>query len=160
MPQLTEERLKEIPAEMYELSCLGVLYSYGKHVTIQAHPNSGSQFSNYKKTFSIVLLALVDAHCNFIAVDLGAYGKNSDVGILSHYNLRKALEQGTKCIPRKSVVPGTANEAPYVIVADEARDLRLLCEKINTTKKNVKAVRRSGIGNEFTFMPYPSGGTR
>lgn len=81
-----------------KLSCLGVLN--GKHVSIQAHPNSGSKFSNCKKTFSIVLLALVDAHCNFIDVDLGAYWENSDDGILSHSNLRRAREQGTQCIPR------------------------------------------------------------
>jgi hypothetical protein len=68
----TEERREEIPAEIYELNCLGT--QNGKHVSIQSHSNSGSQFSNYKKTFSIVLLTLVDAYCNFIAVDLAAYG--------------------------------------------------------------------------------------
>jgi hypothetical protein len=86
----------------------------------------------------------------YTALALGAYGKNSDGGILSHANLRMALGQGTS---RKSVVLGTANEAPYVIVGDEARDLKLLGEKINTTKKNANAVRRTGKGNEFTFMP-------
>jgi hypothetical protein len=38
---------------------------------------------------------------------------------LSYYNLGKALEQGTLCIPRKSVLPGTTN----VIVEDEAFSL-------------------------------------
>lgn len=41
------------------------------------HHNSGSNF-NYKKTFLMVLLALVDANYKFIVVDIGSYGKNSD----------------------------------------------------------------------------------
>jgi hypothetical protein len=30
---------------------------------------------NYKKAFSVVLLVLVDVHCNFIAADSGPYEK-------------------------------------------------------------------------------------
>ena len=33
----------------------------GKHITVQAPANSGSYFFNYKHSFSIVLLAVVDS---------------------------------------------------------------------------------------------------
>jgi len=83
MPQPTEERWKQISNDFWNVwnfpNCLGALD--GKHITIQAPANSGTNFFNYKKTFSVVLLALVDANYNFIAVDVGAYGKNSDGGI-------------------------------------------------------------------------------
>lgn len=126
MPTPTEEMWKEIANDFYSIwnfpNCLGALD--GKHVTIQAPPNSGSLFFNYKKTYSVVLLALVDAHCNFIAVDVGAYGKNSDGGIFAHSNLGKALERGTLNIPGNAALPNTATSVPYVIVADEAFPLK------------------------------------
>lgn len=78
-------------------NCVGAID--GKHVLMQAPANSGSHCFNYKTTFSIVLLALVDGNCNFIAVDVGSFGKNSDGGIFSHFNLGKRLEEGTMDLP-------------------------------------------------------------
>jgi len=126
MPQPTEERWKQIANDFWTNwnfpNCIGALD--GKHVTIQAPPNSGSNFFNYKKTFSVVLLALVDAQYNFIAVDVGAYGKNSDGGILAHSNLGKSLENGSLNIPKDEFLPGTTISAPYVILGDEAFPLK------------------------------------
>ena len=57
-----------------------------------------------KKTFSIVLLDLVDAHYNFIAVDPEAYGKDSDGGVFDKSKLEKALYRS---ISFKSVLNAT-----------------------------------------------------
>nr|XP_022903145.1 uncharacterized protein LOC111415626 [Onthophagus taurus] len=74
-------------------NCIGALD--GKHVQILAPPNSGSNYFNYKKKFSVVLLALVDANYKFIFVDIESYGKNSDGGIFANSHLGKRLDNGT-----------------------------------------------------------------
>lgn len=125
-PDPIKEMWKYIANNFYTLwnfpNCIGAID--GQHIEIQAPPNSGSLYFNYKKTFSIVLLALVDADYNFIAVDVGAYGKNSDGGIFANSNLGKALQQGTLSLPDNAALPGTSIEAPYVIVGDEAFPLK------------------------------------
>lgn len=126
MPQPKEKDWEKIADDFWKMwnfpNCLGALD--GKHVEIFAPPNSGSQYFNYKKTFSINLLALVDANYKFIAVDVGSYGKNSDGGIFANSNLGKALEQNKLHVPKDKNLPGTQCPVPYVIVADEAFPLK------------------------------------
>ncbi len=67
LPSPTQDTWKEVAQGYCEKwnfpNCLGAID--GKHIIIQAPPLSGSQFFSYKKTFSIVLLALVDADYRF-----------------------------------------------------------------------------------------------
>jgi len=122
MPLPTENKWREISDQFWRCwnfpNCIGSLD--GKHVVIQAPPSSGSQYFNYKKTFSVVLMALVDAHYNFIIVDVGAYGRNSDGGIFMHSKLGKGLDRKQLNVPPCSALPGTTNIAPFVILGDEA----------------------------------------
>jgi len=102
--------------------CIGALD--GKHVSILPPPNSGSLYYNYKHYFSIVLLALVDANCRFIYVDIGEYGRVSDGGVFNNSSLVQALEHNTLNIPPPSDVPNSQDPLPYVIVADDAFPLK------------------------------------
>jgi len=80
----------------------------GKHIRINAPVHSGSMFRNYKCFFSIVLQAVVDANYRFLAIDVGAYGKESDGGIFSHSNLsQQLLENGALNANQEKVLPGS-----------------------------------------------------
>ncbi|CAM4650069.1 unnamed protein product [Leuciscus chuanchicus] len=105
-------------------NCLGSID--GKHVVIQAPPNSGSLFHNYKGTFSLVLLAVVDAKYLFRIIDVGGYGRNSDGGTLANSAFGEALRNGNLDLPDDSVLPGSQHctPLPHVFVGDEAFPLQ------------------------------------
>jgi len=46
-----------------------------RHMRVQAFPNSGSAFYNYKQFFSMILLATCDAAYKFTWIDIGQYGE-------------------------------------------------------------------------------------
>ena len=78
----------------------------GKHVAIKCPSKSGALYFNYKKFYSIVLMALVEANYRFLYVSLGANGSASDGGVFKEYSLGQALEQGYAGLPYPEPLPG------------------------------------------------------
>ena len=78
----------------------------GKHCTIQAPKNSGSEFFNYKKYFSIVLMAVSDAMYRFVYVDVGTAGRWSDGGTFDNCSLNRKLTEGRLNLPADTQLPG------------------------------------------------------
>lgn len=79
----------------------------GKHILIKPPPNSGSYYFNYKHSFSIVLLAILDADYKFLYVDIGCNGRISDGGVFKNSNIYRALEEKRLNIPAPTLLPGT-----------------------------------------------------
>lgn len=60
----------------------------------QAHPpRSGTDFYNYKRYSSIVLLALTDHDYKFTYADVGTHGRCSDSGVWRECSLNKVGTQ-------------------------------------------------------------------
>jgi len=89
-------------------NCLGAID--GKHCTIQAPPNSGSEYFNYKKSFSLVLMALCDSQYRFTYVDTGMAGRWSDGGTFDNCSLNHALSEGMLNMPDPTCLPGSLSQ--------------------------------------------------
>nr|CAI5864827.1 unnamed protein product [Callosobruchus analis] len=92
----------------------------GKHVQIICPANSGTEYFNYKKTFSIVLMAIVDGNYCFQYVHIGCQGRMSDGGVYKNTSFHKALQENQLNIPMPESLPGREKLTPYVFVADDA----------------------------------------
>lgn len=124
MPEPTMEMWQANAEEFYKKTnfpnCIGSVD--GKHIRCINPVAGGSNFYNYKKFFSTVLMALVDANLRFIAIDVGAYGKEGDSTVFKESELGKKVYSGSLNLPPPSPLPEDegGNPHPYVIVADEA----------------------------------------
>jgi len=101
---------------------------------MQTPANSGSYYFNYKGTFSILLLAVVDAEYHFLYVDVGCNGRVSDGGVFNRCSLYHALETGTVGLPPAIPLPGQTQPVPYFVVADDAFAMRNYVMKPNSFK--------------------------
>lgn len=83
---------QEIEGKWNFPNCVGAID--GKHVTIQCPPRARSMYFNYKKFYSIALLALVNANYEFIMIDVGDYGCLSDRSVFPSSYLGNAINTG------------------------------------------------------------------
>ncbi|KAL3242249.1 hypothetical protein MRX96_021295 [Rhipicephalus microplus] len=122
-PQTTGE-WKRIAADTEEFwnfpNCLGSID--GKHVIIECPRNTDSRNLNYMKTFSVVFLAVCDAHYRFTYVDMGHYGGEGDSGIFLRSRLLDCFNRRLFGVPLPNV--GSIGLIPYVLVGDEAFPLK------------------------------------
>ena len=106
-------------------NCIGTLD--GKHVVITAPCKSGSLYFNYKGSFSLVLMALVDAYYRFIYMDIGDYGSNADGSVFKNSAFGQGLINGQLDVPEPKCLPNfeEGGPLPHCFVADEAFPLRI-----------------------------------
>ena len=102
----------------------------GKHVQRKCPVIPGSCYFNYKSSFSIVLLALVDADYKVLYVDVGCNRRISDGGVFRNSSLSNALSLNTLNIPLSD-----SENFPYVVAADDAFPLKTYMMKPYAFKK-------------------------
>lgn len=103
-------------------NCLGAID--GKQIHITNPKDNGSMYYNYKKTFSMILMAACDANYVFTYVDVGALRCQSDGGILGRSAFGRKLLNGTLEVPCNTNLPGTSTSFPYYYVASSAFPLK------------------------------------
>lgn len=103
---------------------------------IEALENSGSVYYNYRGTFSIVLMAIVDANYCIRYADVGCQGRISDGGVFTNTTFYKKLIKNELKLPKSTCISETSQGrvTPFVLVADDA-----ICTKL----KPYKALPRS-----------------
>ena len=101
----------------------------GKHILMMKPHNSGAVYFNYKKTFSISLLAIVSGDYMFRYYDIGRPGRMSDAGIWNMTAFRQQLEspRNPLNIPQPAVLMDKDDnrepngvDVPYYLVGDDA----------------------------------------
>ncbi|KAM3924778.1 uncharacterized protein RB166_008129 [Leptodactylus fuscus] len=122
MPSPTQEIWLQSAAGFQSVAnfpnCIGAVD--GKHVRVQKPPHSGSHFFNYKKYFSVVLMAVADATYRFRAIEVGAYGSTGDSRALLTSALGRTVLRDQVTLPPPRPLPGTTHPVPFVMVGDEA----------------------------------------
>ena len=98
----------------------------GKHVRIRNPSLAGSHFYNYKKFFSMVLLAVVDSRYKFLYIDVGAVGSESDGGVFAQTKLNEMFLANRANLPPPEILPNATQGEPveYFLVGDDAFPLR------------------------------------
>lgn len=102
-------------------NCFGAID--GKHIRIKCPAKSGSLYYNYKQFYSLALQGVADAKCKFLAIDVGAMGRQSDGGVFNNSDLFKCLENNVFGLPASLPLPITQVHTPLVLVGDEAYPL-------------------------------------
>ncbi|XP_065060189.1 uncharacterized protein LOC135687536 [Rhopilema esculentum] len=120
----TPENWKRLAEDFWNLwgfpLCLGAID--GKHCVINCPPNSGSAFFNYKGTFSIVLMAVVDASYMFTFVDIGDFGRQFDFSVFNNSPFGESLNKGCLNIPVHGHLPNTDTNVFFYLRAFPLKD--------------------------------------
>lgn len=91
---------------------------------LQAPPDSGSAYYNYKKKISIILLAVCDYRYRFTLIDVGSQGRQSDGGVLKDSEIGKRLAANTLNVPVNGEIFDGGPVLPYYLLGDEAFGLK------------------------------------
>lgn len=98
--------------------CVGAVD--GKHIALVKPGKSGSTYYNYKRFYSIVLMALADANYCFLWCSVGHPGNSSDAGIFNRSSLKRRLQTNTLGLPPPEPLPNDDRNITFFIIGDDA----------------------------------------
>ncbi|XP_036329494.1 uncharacterized protein LOC118741612 [Rhagoletis pomonella] len=156
LPQLTEDFMRITANKFMALwnfpNCVGAID--GKHIRKKSPNNSGSLFFNYKEYYSMVLLAIVDADCKFLAVDVGSHGREGDAGIYLKSNIGRRIQNIEFKFPAPHPLPESTEAVPCSVVPIRPctrylYSLKILKKSIDATNVSERSTRYLLISNSL-----------
>ncbi|KAM3913212.1 uncharacterized protein RB166_018524 [Leptodactylus fuscus] len=120
MPTPTLETWSEVAAGFDNAvnfpNCLGAVDA--QHIRVLRPLDSGSKPLDHKKYFSVVVLAVADTNCKFVAIDVGSYDNTGDKRVLNASRVQQQILQDQISLPAPRPFPGTSNPIPLVMVSN------------------------------------------
>lgn len=99
-------------------NCVGAID--GKHIAIKKPDNAGSQYFNYKRYHSIILMATSDANYKFISIDAGAAGAEGDRNTFLRTKIGSMIIQDHIELNLPPDARIAENYLPHFFIADDA----------------------------------------
>ncbi|XP_069616939.1 uncharacterized protein [Ranitomeya imitator] len=123
IPLPTPEIWQENAEKFWEIcnfpNCLGAVD--GKYIRITKPSGTGSKYFNYRKYFSVVLMAIAAADCRFVSMDIGPSGQGNDSQTFKNSVMGKRLYGNNLNFPLPRPLPNSEGPPmPFVVVGDEA----------------------------------------
>lgn len=84
-------------------NCVGAVD--GNQVGIKKPPHTGSFYYNYKNSFSIVLMAVVNSKYKFFMADAGINGRLSNGGVFSETKFGRLFKDKSLRLPEPQCLP-------------------------------------------------------
>ena len=84
-----------------------------KRVVITLPHDIGSEYFNYKNTFSIILLAIAGPDCESLFANIGSSSRMNDSGVWNNSGIRGKIENKELGIPEATPLPYGEVRVPY-----------------------------------------------
>ena len=92
----------------------------GKHVRTVKTEQSGSDYYNYKRFFSVLMFVIVDANYEIMYIHAGTNGRVADPTVFRQSKFFKLMTQGKLNLPPPTSLPSSTKATPFVYLGDSA----------------------------------------
>lgn len=99
-------------------NCVGAFD--GKHIHIKKPYNAGSQFFNYKRFHSVVLMVAADANYKFLSIDVGGLGSEGDGQMFNRIKIGRMAKEDDPELHLPPDAPVGNWYLPYYFIGDDA----------------------------------------
>lgn len=148
MQQTTENWIKvanEFDQRWQLPNCLGAVD--GKHIAITKPHNAGSDYFNFKRFHSIILMACVDANLKFISIDVGGKGAEGDASMFNRIEIGRMIRNNDQALNLPPNSPIGHDSLPHFFIGDDAFPLLPRMMKPFKPKRNERLIEEQEIFN-------------